>query len=598
MQNPRWVVDSLLVGAATLAVVVGATRFKPTEASAIWVSGGAAGIGAFSGSAVMSRRRQQSAQTALRQTTQLQEILIHQIQPLIEDLQQKLDQSQLSQVELKQQAQSTRDRTRNLETQLEQLRNALPASPASLAVSPASPISPVSPKVVLPPGKPKPIKKTRFLDEFGSKYPERAIQWLTERDISVVRSHNPDQLVDDHYNRLANYLGDHYAALKELLRTLKQAMHSPSEPKRHTFRFAPATISDVDFQLCYHFCKQLKTAFLLESCSAPPNSKRLQGKVNPDAKDFRAFLDGTWFERFVYQKMTQSLTDKGLDYACLLNPQISYPGTPAAELDMFFLIEGQPLSIECKSGQYTLEAARIFAKHSEKLGLSPQTAIFVTLDVPDTEIKLQNRQVESITLMTSDQLVAHLEGVVLTLEAAAEQTPGIVLRTQTDTELLPSASALRKVKQRPIKAHRASILDALTQLFRTPQIVQEPAPSIVFVDLKNMLSARVGISKAQVNDVLQVMKHAGYFLDEQGLPVPSITQPITTLRSLDPVRTEQIFVEEYTRKVLALDINFLDDAANRQQFEATVGAPVPDDETLDRLKDELFEDQDADELDG
>jgi hypothetical protein len=78
-------------------------------------------------------------------------------------------------------------------------------------------------------------------------------------------------------------------------------------------------------------------------------------------------------------------------------------------------------------------------------------------------------------------------------------------------------------------------------------------------------------------------------IDEGGDPVLSFTAPFDSLNPSDPDAVERRCMESYTRAVLRVDPTYFDTDANVETFEALTGGTLPDEETVDRLRDEVME---------
>ncbi len=617
MQRRLWRTDGIFVGAATLLTLLSTACIKPTDIKTIGINGGTAALSA-TGMVFWIRQRHSQTQAMLRQElrSQLQDqvntsrqIQSGKLNQTAQLLGQRLNHLEQSQTELNQehsqlkvQWQETRDRTRLLERNwataqrtlpqpVQELRDREHQRPASHTPPLPNPRTAPESRTHFTTGTPRPIKKSLVIEQFGSKQQEIVIDWLERRQLRIAPPPPPIQHVDDHYNRLALYLGDHYAVLKDFHAAMKRAMHQADDSQRNIFEFVFR--NDLDFRIGTKFCAELQRAFLAEGDFRPrPGRKFLKGKLAEDAV-LRGFLDGKWFERFVYQKMAQTLTEKGLDHACLLNAKILAPltGKTEAELDMVFLIEGQPICIECKSGQYKQEDARKFAQYAEKLNLAKPCAIFVVLEDYAADIELQKPRMETITMTASAQLVAALETALQSMEAPLVETSeelDTVAEAKVESETAVKVLNQVKSKFRPITSQRAAVWQNLAALFGSDR----PRENLNFVTLKSLLAERVGISKNQINGVLLLLRNAGYFWDEQNNPAIQVGQPIHALRSPHPAEAEQVFVEEYVKQILKMDWSFFDDAVQCQQFATTVGTAVPDATTLERLKQELSEGED------
>ncbi len=630
MQKRLWNTDGLFVGAATLLTIGSTALAKPADLRAIAINGGTAGLGAL-GLVTWVRYRHHHSQTLLKRQLQADRREIAQYTREADEfdralaaLQQRLDQLEQGQTELtrvnlqlhqqwQQNSQALEHKVMDWQSHLDPERDRYeqaepPAESATVA---------------------KPLKKIPILEPFASKQAEIVTQWLERRQIRVAPSLAPVEHVDNHYNYLALYLGDYYVALKDLHAAMKRSLAYADEKLRN--RFWVECRSNYDFRIGTKFCEDLKRAFLVKGDFRPkPGKKFLRGEL-ATAGDFRDFLNGKWFERFVYQKMAQILTDKGLDYACLLNAKVLSPnGQTAAELDMLFLIEGKPLCIECKSGNYEQKDAEKFAQYAGNLKLPKAYAIFVVLENHAADLELQKPRMGTITMTTSAQLVSALEVALQAIEAAVSEADDAAERaaaqllaqsampidtevstesgTESDTEsgtksdtesgaesgteIVPSVLTLIQSRFRAIPQERMAVWQSLIALFADKPLPAASPPAILnFTILKNRLAAQIGLSKRQINGVLLLLRNAGYFWDDEGNPVMAMEQPIATLRSPDLAAAEQTFVEEYVKNVLKLDWHFFDEAAQCEQFAATVGAAVPDAVTLERLKQELSEDE-------
>ncbi|MEO1069850.1 MAG: hypothetical protein AAFW95_12135, partial [Cyanobacteria bacterium J06638_6] len=175
---------------------------------------------------------------------------------------------------------------------------------------------------------------------------QTVIQWFNLRQIDVENYYEPDAKVDELLDGLSLYLGEHYATLRQFHWRLRNSVgrrayinldeYSPREKSIHN-----------------QFLKKLR------SCDYLSFGRVIKNKDSKDyilaapytRPDVQGFLDGGWFERFVYYKVVEFLNAEGIDYQYLRNLKITYQNSQNAELDLFFLIDGKPLLIECKAGK-------------------------------------------------------------------------------------------------------------------------------------------------------------------------------------------------------------------------------------------------------
>jgi hypothetical protein len=64
------------------------------------------------------------------------------------------------------------------------------------------------------------------------------------------------------------------------------------------------------------------------------------------------FFNGEWLEWYAFMKVAAFCHHRKINFSCTRNIIINLPDNSKYELDVFCLIDGMPLFIECKSGEY------------------------------------------------------------------------------------------------------------------------------------------------------------------------------------------------------------------------------------------------------
>ncbi len=131
-------------------------------------------------------------------------------------------------------------------------------------------------------------------------------------------------------------------------------------------------------------CSGLLKDSLLAEYRYRKGSKLLQVTVQ-DRADIRSFFSGGWFERFVCISLQKALLPQRKDLAWLINPRIIFPNGNKYEFDLLFLINCDPLLVECKSGGDYNAHLRKFSDHIKRLSIQPHQGLLVILDLPAEE---------------------------------------------------------------------------------------------------------------------------------------------------------------------------------------------------------------------
>lgn len=426
--------------------------------------------------------------------------------------------------------------------------------------------------------------------ELGQDSVERVIAWLGTRQVSVESYYQLSSDADFIFDDLAVYLGDRYTALASLYKQMKRDVSSGRQ-----FRFSLKDKSQEDINLCTQFCQKLSGLSLLSSYRYSKSEKLIQATLQSRADVIR-FFHGQWFERFVCRKVTQLLAQRRLDYECLMNPKVVFQNGDRFELDLLFLVNNEPLWIECKTGKNYDAFLERYSNHQKVLGIPKSHSLFVILDVPETQVAARNRFWQ-LTVTSQDSFLQAVEAFLATLEPQKTQggsptpSPSPARRIKEDAtpsdppEELPAPptpeakllAILNKTDLNPVAEHRATILHHLIQIF-----AREYQP-LSFKQLKEVLAEQTQVSKSKVQSILKAIYRSHYFLNQSGQSIASYNEPIYALLSNDPFHLEQQCIEQYIITILRTDSSYFDNPQNERCFEQTVGISLSS-AAIDRLK--------------
>jgi TolA-binding protein len=174
----------------------------------------------------------------------------------------------------------------------------------------------------------------------------QAIAWFKTHHTPVTQFHRTQPEVDEIFDRLAFLLGKGYETqqLKPIYEQLKRAAIQGNQ-----IRMNIANQGRDGIGYWTNFCSILARHSFLSHYHYSSQSKNLHAVIQQRG-DIIRFFTGTWLERFVCQTVLQNLKFKRLNYSYLINPHVDFPERNF-ELDLFFLVQGEPLWIECKTSK-------------------------------------------------------------------------------------------------------------------------------------------------------------------------------------------------------------------------------------------------------
>ena len=396
---------------------------------------------------------------------------------------------------------------------------------------------------------------------------QQVIQWLESLDITV-NNYNQPQSADYIYDRLTITLGDNYQYLEKLYQQIKRNLSTGGNFK--------LKLSGKNQQLiCQNtsFCTQLYEYTFLSSYRYITATKTIVGAPNRKGEVIN-FFSGQWFERFVYLKVSQLLSYHEVDYQYLLNPEIITPEGNNFELDIVFLIEGEPLWIECKTGQYQnyihkySQFRKTLKVNKERsflviLGLSDRLASGLT-EMYDLVVSNENLFIQDINKIftTKPQLKKATESNFTNLKRTIKIKPKTI---QHRDELL---TTFKKAKLRPVPEWRTKVLLNLSQIVDrddyNPQLLKE---------LKEQVFLLIsGVSKTILVEILNALIMAECLLDTDNKPLYSYHQHVSSLASDRLEVLEQKCLEVYALIICLTDPKYFTVLANLEDFQAVVGA--------------------------
>ena len=380
-------------------------------------------------------------------------------------------------------------------------------------------------------------------------------EWLYQRWITVEDYRHPSP-VDKYLDDLAILLGCNYKRFATLHTQLRRRyLHQSFE--------RIVTLDAQQVELAKEYLEQLKN-YGFVTVARDREGKAYISPQNVESA-VRFFSNGTWFERFIQTELSNLLEAGGYNFDSLTNVKIRLPDGRQAELDLFYLVEGQPFWIECKSGDMGNEDLARYLDLRQIFGLSYEEAALIFLDKEDEVLEAQTilhnfiflnpiKFIEKINYLwpTPFDLDHHKKAVNRANPplSSPEQIRSILIDKQLD----------------PLPQARTNLMKAVVNLFRQ---AREP---LTLNQIKSALAKEVkGVKQTRIQHFLNVLLYTYTFLDVDGIPAQtSKTTKIARLNEYNLYNLETTLVEQYAKAILAYDTDFFNSTANRSIFQLAV----------------------------
>ncbi|QZZ23403.1 formylglycine-generating enzyme family protein [Leptothermofonsia sichuanensis E412] len=174
--------------------------------------------------------------------------------------------------------------------------------------------------------------------------------------------------------------------------------------------------SQTTISRCVGFGHNLLNENLLSRFDYDRATHTITGKLSSQPEVI-PFFNGAWFDRYVAQKILHLLQVQKLSYGYLFKPVVGRPGGDRLEPDLFFLVEGKPILIECQSDPDIDRAVNQLLQYGEHLAIPPQQRVLIVLE-------LTSAQVEHFAHLSSP-VVAHRQNFLTCIQAVFGKPPRI-----------------------------------------------------------------------------------------------------------------------------------------------------------------------------
>lgn len=364
---------------------------------------------------------------------------------------------------------------------------------------------------------------------------------------------------------LATELGNKFHELEKLHDAIRRSL---SGQTRFSVRLDGATPQVVGS--CVGFARRLGGLAMLHDVHYDRDTRVLSGRAASHGQIVN-FFTGHWFELWVIDCLLTASARLNMPMDWLMNGVVKLPNEQIREIDVFALVEGRPLWVECKTGEY-LEAIQRFKALQQCLRISPAQSVLVVLEAP-ANTTAQLRQLwglQILGLTDFAEAVTHL----MTGDALNLETP-LITRTAYSITDGGLSIFLKKQKLRPLPEVRELILSQLLSL--PPEVIQDK----FITDVADAIcETGSGISKNKCSDILRAVVLGGG-LEGEGKPL-GVFQ-VKALRSTEIGDLQEACRMAYALVILQADEQWFITPQHCRIFRTETGFEPPDQTTLEQL---------------
>ncbi|MGB3220961.1 MAG: hypothetical protein WBD79_26465 [Anaerolineae bacterium] len=236
--------------------------------------------------------------------------------------------------------------------------------------------------------------------------------WLAARGITVRSAHQPGPF-DAAADRIALYLGDHFATIAPFYEALKRRASGGYAKWRW---FPVRDLPKNAFHAIFQFGTMLHSSGFLSTFEYLRKRESLLFDPQEDGH-VQNFLTGGWLERYVAQLARHAVekqTGAWHEEQVLRGAQLTLPDQSQAEFDLLLGLADKVLWIECKTGDWQTYARHFKTINEQFLHLPASQTALVLIDKLDAVDQASNGELTSMTVLDMVEFADWLSRTIMT----------------------------------------------------------------------------------------------------------------------------------------------------------------------------------------
>jgi hypothetical protein len=193
-------------------------------------------------------------------------------------------------------------------------------------------------------------------------------EWFKKQNIKVNIDINANDTTG-FFDEIAVRIGDNFDTFSFIINQIKYCQNKGYE----TVKLDLANKTPNEIKQIKSFSKELHEYSFVSRYNFIKKDNLIYLNLQT-APNIRNFFDGGWMEWFVFVKLLELAHKKNIDLKCTKNLKIQFQDDISNELDIFTLLNGSPIYIECKTGEFRQDIDK-YLKLRKKLHLKKEQFI-------------------------------------------------------------------------------------------------------------------------------------------------------------------------------------------------------------------------------
>lgn len=203
------------------------------------------------------------------------------------------------------------------------------------------------------------------------------------------------------FDETAVEIGDNYALFGDIVSKIRWGQ----QKEVLNFTLKLGDMSQKEAKEINAFCKRLYERTLIAKYHYQKTEKI--GRVTiQNSPAIRHFFGGEWLEWYALMKLMLHFQQNNLDFSCGRNLSVVFPNEDLHELDVVFLVDGKPLFVECKTGEFRQDLNK-YQRLAKRLGIRREHFVLCGTNLTDEQAAGLSSMYE-LTFVNPQGLIAHI----------------------------------------------------------------------------------------------------------------------------------------------------------------------------------------------
>ncbi|SFV63056.1 hypothetical protein MNB_SV-6-552 [hydrothermal vent metagenome] len=266
------------------------------------------------------------------------------------------------------------------------------------------------------------------------------IDWFAQKHIEVMIDKDA---VDTRgfFDEVAITLGNNYSVLEGVLEQMRYIHRKGYD----TVKISLENRSKEDISIIKNFCKEIYDYSFASRYYHDKKKNAIYLEIQKATK-IANFFNGIWMEWYVYMMLLERFEKQELSYTLVKGIEIIYPNKDKNELDIFFIVDGTPVCIECKSGEFRKDIDK-YVKLRKRLKLNREHFIICAIGLDEIQTDGLSNTFD-ITFTNQNNLLEYIDTILANIEEHNKKVLNIKNSFSKQTKTETTSKGTKKAKSK------------------------------------------------------------------------------------------------------------------------------------------------------